>query len=229
MKRPLFRRCGHAPGAVSPADQAVVDDFRAMLAAVRSPEPWTPGSARDIAVRVGPFIERAHTRPGDDHGPDLIAVALVHPDTPHAAAYLHGHQLGYTGKGWLRCETTAILGTWQPAYTMLTHADANLPLPTDLGMDPAHYAVHIEARHPDGASRALLRLGPYTQTRHATRAASRINAELERNATGVPSRTVTAKTAPFNVNDHDKYADLHADATALQAAAAAVGGAHTAS
>ncbi|GHI33200.1 hypothetical protein [Streptomyces daghestanicus] len=39
-----FRRCGHAPGAISPEDQAVVDQFRAMLTAVRNPEPWTPGS-----------------------------------------------------------------------------------------------------------------------------------------------------------------------------------------
>ncbi|MCX4970990.1 hypothetical protein OHA98_40975 [Streptomyces sp. NBC_00654] len=88
MKRPFFRRCGHAPGtALTPEDQAVVDHARAMLAALRNSKPWTPGGAQDIAVRVGPFVERAHTRPGDDHGPDLIAVALVHPDTPHAAAY----------------------------------------------------------------------------------------------------------------------------------------------
>ncbi|MET9438105.1 hypothetical protein [Streptomyces sp. NPDC006551] len=33
-------------------------------------------------------------------GPD--ATALVHADTPHAAAYLHGRQLGYTDRGWLR-------------------------------------------------------------------------------------------------------------------------------
>ncbi|MEU4655055.1 hypothetical protein AB0G32_14145 [Streptomyces sp. NPDC023723] len=58
MKRLLFRRCGHAPGASSPVDQAVVDQFRAMLTAVHNPEPWTPGtgSARDIAVRIGPFV-----------------------------------------------------------------------------------------------------------------------------------------------------------------------------
>ena len=81
MKRPsLFRRCGNA-GALSPEDQAVVDQFRATLTALRNPEPWAPGSAQDIAVRVGPFVERAHTRPGDDHGPDVIAVALVHPGT----------------------------------------------------------------------------------------------------------------------------------------------------
>ncbi|MGW9612631.1 hypothetical protein [Streptomyces diastaticus] len=50
-------------------------------------------------MRVGPFIERAHTRPGDDHGPDLIAVALVRPDTQYASAYLCGRQLGYTERG----------------------------------------------------------------------------------------------------------------------------------
>jgi hypothetical protein len=69
MKR-LFRRCGHAPGALSPEDQAAVDAFRAMLAALRDPEPWTPGRCQDVAVQVGPFVERAHPRPGDDHGPD---------------------------------------------------------------------------------------------------------------------------------------------------------------
>ncbi|QHA02215.1 hypothetical protein GQF42_01710 [Streptomyces broussonetiae] len=49
---------------------------------------------------------------GSSTNPDLIAVALVHPDTPQGAAYLHGHQLGYTTKGRLRCETAAILGVW---------------------------------------------------------------------------------------------------------------------
>ncbi|MEU1456577.1 hypothetical protein [Streptomyces avermitilis] len=110
-----------------------------MSAAVCDPQPWTPGRAQDVAVRIRPFVKRAHTRPGDDHGPKMIAVALVHPDTPHAAAYLHGHQLGYTERGWLCCETTAILGVWQPGYAMLTHAAAGLPLPDDIGMDPAHY------------------------------------------------------------------------------------------
>ncbi|MGW3747211.1 hypothetical protein ACWD62_43665 [Streptomyces sp. NPDC005146] len=87
MIRHLFRRCGNAPGDVTPEDQAVVDAFRARLAAIaalRSPEPWTPGQCQDVAVRVGPFIERAHTRPGDDHGPDLIAVALQHPGGSYA-------------------------------------------------------------------------------------------------------------------------------------------------
>ncbi|MEV6383141.1 hypothetical protein AB0M31_27490 [Streptomyces sp. NPDC051773] len=145
MKR-LFRRCGHAPGALTPRGPGRRRPVPRTLAALRDTQFWTPGAGQDIAVRVGPFIERAHTRPGDDHGPDLIAVALVHPDTPHAAAYLHGHQLGYTGKGWLRCETNAIIGVWNPDFTVLTHAAAGLELPDDVGMPPANYAVHVEAR-----------------------------------------------------------------------------------
>lgn len=84
-----------------------------MLATVRNPQPWTPGHAQDVAVRIGPFMERAHPRPGDDHGPDVIAVAPVHPDTPHTTTYAHR----YTSTGWLRCYTSTILGTWQPAWT----------------------------------------------------------------------------------------------------------------
>lgn len=66
-----FRRCGHALGAISPEDQAVVTQSHAMLTFLRNLEPWTPGtgSARDIAVRVGSFVECAQTCPGDDYGP----------------------------------------------------------------------------------------------------------------------------------------------------------------
>lgn len=35
-------------------------------------------------------MERAHPRSGDNHTPDMIVGAVTHPDTPHAAAYLHG-------------------------------------------------------------------------------------------------------------------------------------------
>ncbi|WP_230885269.1 hypothetical protein [Streptomyces spinoverrucosus] len=83
MIRRMFRRCGDAPGALTPEDQAVVDAFRALLAACNNPQPWTPGCNQDVAVRVGPFLERAQPRPGDDHGPDLIAVTLVHPGAHH--------------------------------------------------------------------------------------------------------------------------------------------------
>ncbi|MFF8911698.1 hypothetical protein [Streptomyces olivaceoviridis] len=220
-----FRRCGPGPGALTPEDQAVVDQFRAMLTAVRNPQPWTPGGAQDIAVRVGPFIERAHPRPGDDHDPDVIAVTLVHPDTTLAGAYLHGRQLGYTERGWLRCETTAILGVWQPGYAMLTHAAAGLLLPDDVGMEPAHYALFIEAHRRDDSRDGLilLRLGPYTQTRHAQQDHDRITAALEgRETTLAPGHRVSVRYAPFDVSDHQLFVDPYeADAVALLDAAVA--------
>ncbi|MFF7566597.1 hypothetical protein ACFZB4_42405 [Streptomyces pseudovenezuelae] len=225
MKLRPFRRCGHSPSALSPDDQAVVDQCRALLAAWKNPQPWTPRCNQDIAVRVGPFLERAQPRLGDDHGPDLIAVALRHPDTPHAAAHLHGHQLGYTNRGWLRCETSKILGIWQPAYAMLTHAAANLPLPDDVGMKPAHYALCLEARKrddsPDGFT--LLRLGPYSQTRHAQQDYDRLTAALNGRETALVSgHRVSARYAPFDVSDHHLFADPYeADAVALLEAAIA--------
>jgi hypothetical protein len=155
----------------------------------------------------------------------MIAVALVHPGAPHAAAYLHGCQLGYAERGWLRCETTAILGVWQPGYAMLTHASAGLPLPDDLGMEPAHYALHIEARRhddsPDGYT--LLRLGPYTQTRHAQQDHDRLTAALDgRETTLVPGFRVSARYAPFVALEHQRFADPYeADAVALLAATVA--------
>ncbi|MEU7649922.1 hypothetical protein [Streptomyces huasconensis] len=94
MKRPFVRRCGHAPGTLSPEDQTFIDQFRAMLTALRKPEPGTPGSAQHIAVRIGRLVERAHLCPGDDHGPGTLVVALVHPDTPHVGACLRSRQLG---------------------------------------------------------------------------------------------------------------------------------------
>ncbi|MFK0120802.1 hypothetical protein [Streptomyces sp. NPDC090994] len=224
MKR-LLRRCGHVPVALSPEDQAVADQIRATLTALRSPQPWAPGGAQDIAVSIGPFFERAHTRPGGDDGPDLIAVALVHPDTPHAGAHLHGRRLGYTERGWLRCQTTTTLGLWQPGYAMLTHAAANLPLPDDVGMDPAHYALYTEARRRDDSldGYTLLRHGPYTQTRHAQQDHDRITTALDgRETTLVHEHRVSVRYAPFDVSDHHLFADPYeADAVALLDAAVA--------
>lgn len=221
MKRPSlsrFRRCGHAPGALAPEDQAAVDAFRAMLAVLRDPQPWTPGLCQDVAVRVGPFVERAHTRPGDDHGPDIIAVALQHPGgsyTPYGERYRR--------LGWLRCETDKILGVWNPAYEPLTHAAAGRDLPDDVGMAPANYGVHVEARRPDNTGYTLLRLGPYFQTWLASHDADRLNTELAgKAATVLPGFTVTAKGAPFDVSDHESYDDPYkTDATVLLAAAIA--------
>jgi hypothetical protein len=216
MIRRMFRRCGNAPGALTPEDKAVVDEFRAMLAALRSPEPWMPGHCQDVAVRVGPFIERAHTRPGDDHGPDIIAVALQHPDGSYAP---YGDR--YRRLGWLRCETSTILGVWNPAYAPLTHAAAGLDLPEDVGMEPASYAIYVEARKADGKGYTLLRLGPYNQARHASQDADRLTATLDGRETAVvPGFTVTARPAPFDVSDHKLFTDPYeADAVALLAAA----------
>ncbi|MFJ4972716.1 hypothetical protein [Streptomyces sp. NPDC088755] len=212
MIRRMLSRCATTSSTVAPEDQAVVDGFRALRTALRNPEPWTPGtgSARDIAVRVGPFVERAYTRPGDDHGPDLIAATLVHPSTPYAAAYLHGRQLGYTERGWLRCPTSSIIGFWQPGYAMLTHAATGLPLPDDVGMAPAHYALYAEARKRNGSldGYTLLRLGPYTETRHAQRDGDRLTAALDgRETILVPGFRVTTRFGPFDVSSHQLFTD----------------------
>ncbi|MGG8318113.1 hypothetical protein ACQ9AR_33470 [Streptomyces lividans] len=205
MIRHMFRRCGHARGGLSPEDQAAVDAFRAMLAALRSPEPWTPGSAQDIAVRVGPCIERAHTRPGDDHGPDFIAVALQDPGGPYLL-----YDARRWKRGWLRCETAKILGVWNPAYAPLTHAAAGRDLPDDVGMAPAHYALYIEARKRDDSldGSTLLRLGPYTQTRHAQQDYDRLTAALDgRATTALPGYRVSTRFGPFDVSDHHLFTD----------------------
>ncbi|WP_225900179.1 hypothetical protein [Streptomyces sp. RLB3-17] len=185
-----------------------------MLSALRDPEPWTPGHCQDLAVRVGPFVERAHPRPGDDHGPDIIAVALQHPGgsyTPYGARYRK--------LDWLRCEMDKILGAWNPAYEPLTHAAADLDLPDDVGMAPANYGVHVEARRSKGTGYTLLHLDPYCQTWLASRDADRLNTELAgKAATVLPGFTVTAKAAPFHVSDHASYTDPSgADVAALLA------------
>ncbi|WP_251076423.1 hypothetical protein [Streptomyces benahoarensis] len=163
-------------------------------------------------MRVGAFIERAHTRPGDDHGTDLIAIALQHsggPYTPYSSRY--------SRIGWLRCETAKILGLWNPAYAPLTRAAAGRDLPDDVGMDPAHYALYIEARQLDNRGYTLLRLGPYAQTRHAQQDHDRLTAALDgRETTIVPGYRVSTRYAPFDVSDHQLFADPYeADVLAL--------------
>ncbi|MFK0259106.1 hypothetical protein [Streptomyces sp. NPDC090445] len=141
---------------------------------------------------------------------------------PRTPRHLHGRQVGY-GRGWLCCETTTILGAWQPAYATLTHAAAPLPLPDDIGMTPAHYGVHVEVRRTDTTGYTPLRLGPYTQTWLASRDAERLNTQpTGRAATVIPGFTVTAKGAVFNFNSIDSHTDPHgADVTALLAVAVA--------
>ncbi|MFD3920197.1 hypothetical protein [Streptomyces sp. NPDC058595] len=217
MIRRMSRLVDHVADALIPKDRAAVDQLRATLSALRSPEPWTPGRTQDIALRVGPFIERAHTRPGDDHGPDLIAVTLVHPNTPHAA-----YAFRYSSEGWLRCETATILGVWNPAYTPLTHAAAGLDLPDDTGMTPAHYALYVEARKRDDSlgGFTLLRLGPYTQTRHAQKDHDQLTAALDgKETTFLPGFRVSVRYAPFDVSVHQLFVDPYAadTVTALEA------------
>ncbi|MFF5131060.1 hypothetical protein ACFY41_29570 [Streptomyces syringium] len=104
---------------------------------------------------------------------------------------------------------------------MLTHAAAGLALPDDVGMAPANYGVLVETRKPDGKRYTLLRLGPYTQAGHAARDADRLTSVLQgRAASVVPGFAVTARNAPFDVSDHERFiAPDDADAVALLAAA----------
>lgn len=100
-----------------------------MLAARQHPQPWTLGCRQGIALKVGPFVERARPRSGSDHGPHAIAVALVHPNALRTTIDVP------SPTKWLRCETSKILGVWNPAYEMLTHAAADRALPDDVVMD----------------------------------------------------------------------------------------------
>ncbi|MES9592300.1 hypothetical protein ABWK57_26140 [Streptomyces sp. NPDC094045] len=49
------------------------------------------------------------------------------------------------------------------------------------GMEPANYAIYIEARKRDDTldGHTLLRLGPYAQTRHAQQDYDRLTAALD--------------------------------------------------
>ncbi|MHB0895812.1 hypothetical protein [Streptomyces sundarbansensis] len=170
-------------------------------------------------------MERAQTRPGDDHGPDLIAVTLVHPDTPYGGASLPGRQFGYPGRDWLRCPTTSIVGFWQPGHTQLTHAANGLHLPDDIGMAPALYALYIEARKRDDSQggHTLLRLSPYTQTRHAQQDGDRLIAALDgRDTILAPGYRITMRFGPLCVSDHQLFTDPYeTDVVALLNAAVA--------
>ncbi|MFE3770875.1 hypothetical protein [Streptomyces sp. NPDC059122] len=144
------------------------------------------------------------------HNPDVIALALQHPDDPYGDRY--------TQKGWLRCETRLILGTWHPAYRPLTRAAAGRDLPDDVGLPPAHYAVHV-VRYPKGQfGQLLLRIGPYTQCHDAERDADRLNVQLQRAASGA-----VAKATLFDVSDHGAYRDPYETDTAVLLAAAVEG------
>lgn len=186
-----LRNRGSAPAESSEltTEEAQAQAYRELVTALQQPRPLEPRTSNDIAVRIGPFVERAHPRPGDDHGPTAIAVALVPPNGRR-----HPPRPRY---GWLRCETRLIIGVWQPIYELLTHEYAGLELP-DQPLPPAHYAVHI---HRPG--QPLLRLGPYTQCDAADYTASRLQQHAQQ-----AGLDVTAEAVPFDVrlDAHDTSA-----------------------
>ncbi|MGW0669759.1 hypothetical protein [Streptomyces sp. NPDC002746] len=96
-------------------------------------------------------------------------------------------------------------------------------------MEPAHYALFIEARKRDDIldGYTLLRLGPYTQTRHAQQDGDRLTAALDgRETILTPGYRITTRFGPFNVSDHQLFTDPYeADAVLLlDAAVASVSG-----
>ncbi|MFF2721276.1 hypothetical protein [Streptomyces sp. NPDC058011] len=92
-------------------------------------------------------------------------------------------------------------------------------------MAPAHYALYIEARKSDGShdGHTLLRLGSYTQTRHAQQDGDRLTAALDgRETTIAPGYRITMRFGPLNVSDHELFTDPHeTDIVALLNAAVA--------
>ncbi|MGW5295882.1 hypothetical protein [Streptomyces bacillaris] len=79
-------------------------------------------------------------------------------------------------------------------------------------MTSAHYALYIEARKRDNShdGHTLLRLGPYTQTRHARQGGDRLTDALDgRETTLAPGYRVTMRFGPFQVSDHRLFIDPH--------------------
>ncbi|WP_327301913.1 hypothetical protein [Streptomyces goshikiensis] len=139
MKRPTFRRCGTAPGALSPENQAVVDQFRAMLTAVHNPQPWMPGHAQHIAVRVGQFVERARLQPGNDPS---VLVSLI-PRAVHTRGVFLRHPHAEHGCG---CEWD---DTWRLLYAPPTEPGA---IPITVMRHPVAQVAAAAIPSPDNGS-----------------------------------------------------------------------------
>jgi hypothetical protein len=86
-------------------------------------------------------------------------------------------------------------------------------------MEPARYAAFAEALKANGKGCTLLRLGPYTQARHASQDTDRAG----RTGNHRRARMQRFRAAgPFNVSDHELFTDPYeADAVTLLAGAAA--------
>ncbi|MEU4898236.1 hypothetical protein AB0B12_38010 [Streptomyces sp. NPDC044780] len=107
MTRPFLRRCGHGPGELHPADQAVVTAFKTMLEASKQPTPWTEDD--DLAVQVPTGVERARLQPHQQPNADTVDLVLLHPDTQAVLTQP------------MPCPRSLILGPWDQAYRPLTH------------------------------------------------------------------------------------------------------------
>ncbi|MER5747162.1 hypothetical protein ABT097_28320 [Streptomyces sp. NPDC002225] len=97
------------------------------------------------------------------------------------------------------------------------------PAPPATHASPRSY---IEARKHDDSldGHTLLRIGPYTQARHAQQDHDRITAALEgRETTLVPGHRICVRYAPFDVRDHQLFTGPYekTDAMALLDAAVA--------
>ncbi|MCM2424184.1 hypothetical protein [Streptomyces sp. RKAG293] len=118
-------------------------------------------------------------------------MSLQHPDTPHVVPYDRS-----VSTGWLRCDRHLIVGVWQPAYRILSHAAYGRALP-EQPLPPAHYAVHITC-----PGRPLLRIGPYTQCHHADHDAARLRQRLHQPGS-------VAEAVPFDFDAFNAYHDPH--------------------
>jgi hypothetical protein len=90
-------------------------------------------------------------------------------------------------------------------------------------MEPARYAAFAEALKANGKGCTLLRLGPYTQARHASQDTDRPTAALVGRGNHRRARMQRFRAAgPFNVSDHELFTDPYEDdAVTLLAGAAA--------
>jgi hypothetical protein len=115
----------------------VVDAFKKMLTARRTPVPWTEGD--DLAIQVPNGVERARPQPGQDLIADIVDLALAHPDTGEALTQP------------MPCPRTLILGPWDPAYRPLTHAAVGQQLPDSAMSEPI--LSHLAGQTADAATR----------------------------------------------------------------------------
>ncbi|WP_329375267.1 DUF6192 family protein [Streptomyces sp. NBC_01483] len=136
--QPQWKRCGHGPGQLHPGDQAVVDAFKKMLSARRTPAPWTEGD--EVAVQVPNGVERARTEPGQTPGTDIVDLVLIHPDT------------GEVLTGPMPCPRTLILGPWDDTFRPLTHVAVGQQLPDSAMSEPI--LSHLAGQPSDGRKEA---------------------------------------------------------------------------